>query len=316
MKVSNMNIPVNTQMSLNVPERRAYKTSEGLLCRDPFIMLYDGRYFLYKTAVREGVDCIVSEDLENWSEPVRVFSTPENFHGIDSFFWAPECHYYKGNFYIFTSVLSSKTNHRNISVYRADNPLGPFEDIADGCVGKPDWDTIDGTLYVDGKGQPWMVFVHEWTSMPDKNGAMCAARLSEDLTHFIDEPIELFRARDPKWARNGVTDGPFLCKADNGKLIMIWSNCSEKGYVIGKVSSASGEIDGEWSQEEELLYERGLKPDYTVDGGHGMLFFDKDNVLRLAFHGPNTRPENPDFPHLILKEVGFDGETLYIKDQV
>jgi FMN-dependent NADH-azoreductase len=63
-----------------------------------------------------------------------IKSLAENFHGIKDLFWAPECHYYKGNFYIFTSVYSNKTNHRCISVYRADNPMGPFVDIADGCI--------------------------------------------------------------------------------------------------------------------------------------------------------------------------------------
>ena len=313
MKISNMNIPVNKEKILKVPKDIAYKTNEKIPCRDPFIMLYDNKYFLYKTAKESGIDCIVSEDLENWSSPIRVFSPPKDFHGIKDFFWAPECHYYKGNFYIFTSVFSSKTNHRNISVYRADNPLGPFTDIADGCVGKPEWDTIDGTLYVDEEGQPWLAFVHEWTCMPDKNGAMCVVQLSDDLSHFIDEPIEIFRARDPEWATNGVTDGPYLCKLDNGKLLMIWSNLSARRYAIGKAYSENGKINGTWRQESELLYERGLKPEYTIDGGHGMLFYDKNARLRIVFHGPNAKSEDGDFEHVIIKTIYQKGRSIYIE---
>ena len=38
-----------------------------------------------------------------------------------------------------------------------------------------------------------MVFVHEWTSMPDGNGLMCYAPLSDDFTHFIEEPKTMFK---------------------------------------------------------------------------------------------------------------------------
>ena len=210
MKFSNQNIPYNPdhREKLASLQPGGGKISEKFSCRDPFIMRYGERYYLYKSDYEACILCYVSDDLENWSKPVSVFEKPEDFHGVDCFFWAPECHYYNGKFYIFTSVKSKKYDgHRVISVYRADDPLGPFEDIANGCITPKTWDAIDGTLYIDRQGLPWMVFVHEWTSMPDGDGGMCAARLSEDFTHFVSEPIHLFYAKDPAWARLGVTDG-------------------------------------------------------------------------------------------------------------
>ena len=82
------------------------KTSSGLSCRDPFILVCNGKYYLYKNENNKIV-CLVGDDLEHWSKPVVVFDPPKDFHGIKDIFWAPECHFYKENFYIFTSVYSS-----------------------------------------------------------------------------------------------------------------------------------------------------------------------------------------------------------------
>lgn len=54
--------------------------------RDPFVLMYDSRYYMYGTRGSEawtdkstGLDVYVSEDLENWSDPIEVFTPPENF---------------------------------------------------------------------------------------------------------------------------------------------------------------------------------------------------------------------------------------------
>lgn len=243
VKVSNMDIPLQAGDTPPVDLKQSdVTTSGGFSCRDPFILLYGGKYYLYRSMFENGIACFTSDDLEHWSKPHTVYSVPKNFHGVKDFFWAPECHYYKGYFYIFTSVYSEKYNHRVISVYRSNNPLGPFEDIADGCITPKDWDAIDGTLYIDEDGSPWLVFVHEWTSMPNGNGGMVAARLSEDFSRLKSEPILLFRARDPKWARLGVTDGPYVFRLSDGKLGMIWSNFCKDDYCVAVAFSDNGKI--------------------------------------------------------------------------
>lgn len=315
MKISNMNIPFRGEHAKNL-QNLTYGniTTENIRVRDPFILPYGDKYYLYQTKTEfegKGVVCYVSEDLKNWSDPQYVFVAPENFHGLKNFFWAPEVHYYKGNFYLFTSVFSSRFNHRTIAIYRADNPLGPFVDITDGAISPTDWDAIDGTLYIDKQGAPWMVFVHEWTSMPDHNGSMVAARLSEDFTRLISEPIHLFYAKDPKWATNGVTDGPYLCRTQQGDLLMIWSNFSEKGYVVSRMRSKNGEIDGEWVQDE-MLYQKDLRADFTADGGHGMIFQRHDGKYMLSLHGPQILQKG-EYEHLLLLEVEDTGDNIRIK---
>ena len=310
MQISNLNIPKDARTKRIIPQEFTQKTSERIYSRDPFILLCDGKYYFYQRA-ENGVCCSLSLDLENWSEPVMVYTMPKDFHGIKDLFWAPECHYYKGNFYLFTSVFSNRTGRRNIAVYRSKDPLGPFVDISDGCVGKPEWDTIDGTLYVDKEGKPWLVFVHEWTGNPDKVGRMAVARLSDDLSHIASEPKDIFKATDTEFARNSITDGPYLYETESGRLIMIWSNFGKKGYFIAKAYSDNG-IDGEWKQEDELLYEKEIKPEFAFDGGHGMIFADKYGKLRLALHTPNI-PVDGTYEHLLILEIQESDNTLKIK---
>ena len=160
MIVSNMQIPFDKEkleQLLEGVKTDVYKTEE-VFCRDPFILLCGEYYFLYKNHGEDGkrvIACQVSKDLKTWSEVIPVFEPSEDFHGEDHLFWAPECHYYNGYFYIFTSVREKENNRHTISVYRADNPLGPFEDIAGGAITPRDWDCIDGTLYVDEEKNPW-----------------------------------------------------------------------------------------------------------------------------------------------------------------
>ena len=255
--------------------------------------------------------CLVSEDLENFSQEIVVYAPPADFHGIGDLFWAPECHYYKGNFYIFTSVRSSKTGKHLISVYRADNPLGPFEDIAGGGITPYEWDCIDGTLYIDKLGEPYMIFVHEWVSMPDKNGSFVYAKLSEDFTHFVTAPKHMFFARDVEWARHGVTDGAYPFVLDSGRLGLIWSNFSENGYVVATAYSKNGTLNGPWIHAENPLYERNARPEFTYDGGHGMLFLKKDGKFALALHSPND--SSVAYERVTLFEVAETENEILLK---
>jgi len=80
-----------------------------------------------------------------------------------------------------------------------------------------------------------------------------------------------------------VTDGPFLYRAQNGALLMLWSSFGAGGYAQGVARSTSGQILGPWIQEPEPLY--------AQDGGHGMVFRTFDGRLMLTLHRPNKTPD-------------------------
>jgi len=269
--------------------------------RDPFVVVEEDAYYMYGTGVvtdweETGWVCYknTSGKLDGaWTKlETPFYIKPE---GAKTNFWAPEVHKYKGAYYMFATYFSSITNHRGCSILKSETPEGPFVEITNGHATPKDWDAIDGTFYVDEEGLPWMVFVHEWVSTDDRVGRMAAAKLSADLTHFVSEPIELFRADDPQWAEQDVTDGCYLYRCADGTLLMIWSNFDEAGYCIGVAKSDNGRIDGNWKQEPYLLYSAELSDRW--DGGHGMIFADHNGQLYLSMHSPNsadeTRAERP-----------------------
>ncbi len=261
--------------------------------RDVCILYHEGRYYGYSTGWKMTVS--QGDDLRGqFSAPVDCVELPFDDAGDH---WAPEVHKYDGKFYMFTTYRSSRTGLHGCGIFVSDHPTGPFKLHSNGTITPDDWDSIDGTLYVDENGEPWMVFVHEHVSTKDGIGTMAAAKLSSDLTHLISEPIEIFKATDAKWASVGVTDGCYMYKTKGGKLLMIWSNFGWEGYAVGIAVSDSGNVLGPWRQIDEPLFSRSMLGKY--DGGHGMIFEDKDGRLWMAIHSPNFVEEGNETPILI-----------------
>lgn len=257
---------------------------EDVIIRDPCIVVHEGKYYMYGTGVTgKGYGCYISENLEDWSEPVVVFEKPADYDGVYDF-WAPECHEYNGKFYLFATYRSALSGKRGVAIYEAEKPDGPFVQLGDGHITPRHRDCIDGTLFVDDDGQPWMVYVNEWTSNPDEVGEMAAAKLSDDLSRFISEPIVLFRADETLWASGKITDGPYLHHTEDGRLIMLWSNGTKKGYAVGIAYSENGKIDGKWKHQPTALYKA---DNYHKEGGHGMLFTTAEGELLMSVHSPN-----------------------------
>lgn len=265
--------------------------------RDPFVLVDDKAYYVYGTGV-------FNNDWENtcWAcykndsgklngewimTNELVYVRPQN---AEKKLWAPEVHKYNGFYYMFATYHSSVTNHKGCTILKSVSPEGPFVEITNGHITPEDWNAIDGTFYVDAKGQPWLIFVKEWTCTDDGIGRMSAAKLSDDLTSFVSDPIDIFRADDPVWTNYKVTDGPFIYETKNKQLLMIWSNLDNKGnYCVGVARSKSGMIDSKWIQDEKLLFSKSMGAKH--DGGHGMIFMDKNGQLYLSVHSPNVPTE-------------------------
>ena len=140
---------------------------EDINIRDPFILPYEGKYYLYGSRGSEvwednatGLDVYVSDDLENWSEPKEIFTRTADFWA-DRHYWAPEVYAYNGAFYMFASFKSAD-RCRGTMVLKADKPDGKFTVHSEGTITPPDWESLDGTLYISKSGKPYMIFCHEW----------------------------------------------------------------------------------------------------------------------------------------------------------
>ena len=273
--------------------------------RDPFILTYKGKYYMYGTRAATtwggvptkalGFDVYESDDLESWSEPKPIFEYYDGFWGTEQF-WAPEVHEYKGRFYLFATFNSRETG-RGTAILVCDTPNGEFKEHSDGAVTPKGWECLDGTFYIEGD-TPYIVFCHEWTQI--KDGTVCALELSDDLKKSVGEPRLLWRGSDgyPWVSPHGescyVTDGPFLIKLED-ELICLWSSFCKDGYAEAISRSSNGKISGKWTVDEKLLFEK--------DGGHGMIFTDLLGKMRFVYHSPNETPRERPFTKIIEKQM-------------
>jgi hypothetical protein len=272
--------------------------------RDPFMLRQGDTYYLYGSTDQDiwhaegvGFDVYVARGALTaqtvFDGPYPAFRPPAGFWSKRNF-WAPEVYAYAGAYYMFATFLPT-SGYRGTAVLRADTPLGPFAPHSDGPVTPRDWQCLDGTLYVTDSNTPWMVFCHEWAQVGD--GQICALPLQPDLSAPAGPPRLLFTASAAPWAAplqgrapgSYVTDGPYLYRAGDGPLFLLWSSFGSHGnYCIGMAVSPIGDLLGPWRQSDAPIYE--------ADGGHGMLFDTPDGRLYLAIHTPNDTPnERPVF---------------------
>lgn len=269
--------------------------------RDPYVLVHDGKYYLYGTrsdtcwGKADGFDCYVSEDLVNFEGPIEIFHRPEGFFS-DQNFWAPECYAYDGAFY-FVTTFGAEDRKLGIYVLKSDSPTGPFTFYADRLTPE-DWNCIDGTLCFE-DGTPYLIFSRSQQGAED--GDFVMLELSRDLKKAVSDPVKLFTAKDTAWAKPFpfskeefhidvmyFSDGPNLMKLEDGKLYMIISSWSTKGYAVGVAVSDSGSVHGPWRLQE--------KPLYPENGGHGMFFRDLNGELVFTLHYPNDKYlERPTF---------------------
>lgn len=277
--------------------------------RDPFIHAdpESGLYYLYaRTAFDStldgpetalvGVQVYLSRDLVSWSEPLVVLSLPESHWARDKV-WAPEVHLFQGRYYLFVTLTSNERLadqgpaatregwpelvRRGTQIFVGDSPTGPFEAFENQSHTPVGWMSVDGTLWVE-DGEPFMVFCHAWQQIED--GTMNVVPLSSDLSRTLGDPQILFRGSDAPWANRSrdayVTNGPYLHRLQDGKLILIWSAFGKAGYCVGQAVSESGSLHGPWVQSEHLLFDE--------NGGHASLFVDLKGELKIVLHQPNS----------------------------
>lgn len=270
--------------------------------RDPFILKHNNRYYLYGSradGIQEGFDVYVSRDLKNFSSPSAIFEKNADFWGKKQF-WAPEVYYVDGRFYMFATFKADGIC-RSTDILVSDKPEGPFKAVSENRYTPADWETLDGSLYIDAGGKKHMIFCHEWVD--EGIGTICETELNNDMTRSVSEPRVLFKATDAEWAvgihsgKHFITDGPFMYRGKN--LYMLWSSFGKNGYTVGTAVSDNGEIDGNWHQQSRPLYE--------ADGGHGMIFTDFNGKTYLIIHSPNTNSEHP-----VLFEIYEENDELKI----
>ncbi len=106
--------------------------------------------------MRQGLTYTSVKTLKIGLEPKEIFTRTADFWA-DRHYWAPEVYAYNGAFYIFASFKSAD-RCRGTMVLKADKPDGKFTVHSEGTITPPDWESLDGTLYISKSGKPYMIF--------------------------------------------------------------------------------------------------------------------------------------------------------------
>jgi GH43 family beta-xylosidase len=261
-----------------------------IFMRDPFLYVEDGIGYLVGTTCKNAWSGpatsflgYTTTDLENFEGPFVLFENNDEFWAEENF-WAPELHKYDGKYYLIASFYK-KGKCRASQMLVSDTPMGKYIPLAKPFTPE-NWECLDATIYEE-DGKLYTIFCHEFLQTHD--GEMCLAELNEDLISLKTEPKVLFKASWAPWVvshdnadskftnEDFVTDGPFIHKLENGKLLMLWSSDGKDGYAMGMAISSNG-IKGPWSHFE--------KPLFGKDGGHGM-YFEFKGKKYISLHHPN-----------------------------
>ena len=123
---------------------------------DPFIMRYNGYYYLYATNGSRNLLGYKSNDLYLWEPVDNGVLNPGYVYDYNAdpsspgspYPYAPEVIYFNGKFYMITSP--SGNGH---FVLESDSPEGPFVNVS-GNIGL----SIDGHYFIDGKDENIYLF--------------------------------------------------------------------------------------------------------------------------------------------------------------
>ena len=181
---------------------------------DPFVMRYNGRYYLYCSTKDGlvGIQCWVSDDLVNWT-----YSGLCANEELTKSAYAPEVVYYDGSFYMYTSPAGN--GHY---VLKSDSPTGPFVAVTGNFRL-----SIDGDVFIDDDSS-WYFYsatndgIMVYTmSAPDKVNSSSGVRIPCDM--------------------NGWTEGSMIVK-HNGLYYMtytgnhVWTAGYRINYAVSKDS--------------------------------------------------------------------------------
>lgn len=165
---------------------------------DPFLMTYQGKYYIYATNAPDGFRVYVSDDLAVWKDKGYCLKKGDVIG--QNRFWAPEVIAHKGKFYM---VYASE---EHLAIATSESPLGPFTQM------EKKWlmadKAIDGHFFLD-DGTLWLYYVR----IQGEN-MIYVAKLNDDCS-ILQEKDEKFLLRaEENWElkEGHVTEGPFVLK--------------------------------------------------------------------------------------------------------
>lgn len=190
---------------------------DGYGIGDPYILRYDGRYYLYVSThdYKIGVKCWSSDNLVDWKYEGLVTEEKKTLGA-----YAPEVIYWDGYFYMYTSPAG-----KGHYVLQSDSPTGPFKLISDN-IGM----SIDGSVFIDDNAKWYFYYA-------SPKGIMAAPMKSPtevEETKVVDNTF-----------MNWWTEGPSVIKRDDIYYMTYTGNhVKSTGYRANYSTSVESPITG------------------------------------------------------------------------
>lgn len=238
---------------------------------DPHVIKVKGQYYLYATTHTRGFDVYVSNDLVNWTNKGLAFDDPRR--GA----WAPDVFHNlrgDGKFYLYyTDNLPGKVSSldKQIGVAVADNPLGPFKDVAVLAT-----NSIDAHLFQDDDKKFYLYYVDLSDGFDIRAQPMSNPVTKSGHTKILIQPTE-----DWEKISGHVTEGPFLLK-HTGVYYLMYSGtgADSPNYGIGYATSKSP-LGPFTKFKDNPIAHRGGK---ALGPGHHCVVEGPDKNLWLVYH--------------------------------
>lgn len=282
--------------------------------RNPSILAdrESGLYYLYTPSALldddSGGAVVVqaSADLITWSAPQVALSAGREFRGTPDI-RSPRIFPY-GRQYVLAVSIRYEALDWNCQCFQSPSPMGPFRPIG-GALTAADDSTVDGMLFTDVRGRPWLTYVKQ--SPQQGSDEVCAVRLCDDLSAAAGEELLLFRATDAPWGQATLSeDGRRFChtarfpsmhRRQDGGLLLLWTGDTHGGPAVGCAGSFG--LTGPWRQ--------GTDPLYGMGSGGASLFTALDGRLLMALHAP----DEPGQERILLFEMEErEGQLMIINE--
>jgi beta-xylosidase len=272
---------------------------------DPWVLKHNNKYYLYATSdTAVGFRVWESSDLVEWELKGLAYIYSPSLTKEGSWrpgvtdFWGPEVIFYQGRFYM-TYCAKDVDGFRKIAIAVSDDPLGPFRDVR-APLFEEEASFIDGSIFIDDDGTPYLYFTREWTTNRVRGIPMSeiyVQRMSPDLLSLEGEPILALRPTEKwemvSWSAGFVlVEGPCVIKHDGTYYLMYSANgYNWREYSIGYATAPSP--TGPWTKYEgNPILAADLSIGVSGPGHNSVTRSPDDSELLIVYH-IHTNPKRP-----------------------
>ena len=284
---------------------------------DPYVLHYEGKYYMYATSSPVGFKVWESSNLVDWDE--KGFALTK-FNNGDQWgqgnFWAPEVKFYNGKFYMVYSAIGDNGKMK-VRIARSDNPLGPFIDWGEPFFNEDSYSYIDGDIFLD-QNKSYLFFVRDCsTNLINGNhvSQICVVELNNDLSKIVETP-ETILSPDQTWENINQNwmwnEGPFVMKHDTTYYLLYSANYyASPDYSIG-VATANSPM-GPWTKYTgNPILKKNLS--VGVSGpGHCMVTMSPDSTEYFIVYHTHTDFNHPSGNrNMCIDRLVFQNEIPHI----